>query len=665
MARPAMRGKPDIAWAGRAGKVVAACISAGTGLVSIFAFARSYGLAGTPQEGHLALGGFSAAWVGVAPAADTAFAVDDTLHLVATAKDSHGSALVGAPIRWTSDDPAVATVDAAGTVVAHAAGATSIAVTVGDRVGRARIVVAQRPVAVRIVDGDSVVGEGARRQLRAYAVDARGYAIHGGALAGWSSADTAIATIDSTGMVAGIAPGRVTFEATMHGMSARTTLDVRAVPGAIALVSGADQRATTEARLEQPVVVRVLSTRGRPVPNVTVRFTASGIAGRAEPATAVTDAEGRARTWWTLGALPGRQRLLASANDVDSAAVVSAEAEPTAANLRATPMGPGQSGSEGEPLAEPVGVLLTDSLGRPIVDLAVSWATADGGSVSPTAARTDSLGEATVRWTLGPRTGSQQLRALVGGSRVIPPVIVTAAARPGAPAAAAVAGGDLQRGTVAAPLARGVVVRVRDRAGNAVPGAAVTFEVADGTLADTVLATDSAGAVTARWTLGPRAGTQRLVAHVAGLDAPLAVSARARPGPAAGVVFDTAAAVAAAAKRTGPVPVLLRVTDAFGNPVTDARVRLAAGHGAGAPAAVVTDTSGRARVRWTLGAAGGEQTLAATVGREPLGTLVVHTAAAAGKAPAAKPASGGKASPPPSRGKPARTAAAPRRPRAR
>ncbi|CAA9360346.1 MAG: hypothetical protein AVDCRST_MAG40-3442, partial [uncultured Gemmatimonadaceae bacterium] len=135
MARAVGRAKPDIAWAGRAGKVLAASISAGTGLVSIFAFARSYGLAGGPQEGHLALGGFSAAWVGVTPATDTAFAIGDTLHLVATAKDSRGSALVGAPIRWTSDDPAIAAVDAAGAVVARGAGTTAIAVTVGDRVG--------------------------------------------------------------------------------------------------------------------------------------------------------------------------------------------------------------------------------------------------------------------------------------------------------------------------------------------------------------------------------------------------------------------------------------------------------------------------------------------------------------------------------------------------
>src|SRR3712207_5757132 len=99
----ATRVKPPLAWAGHAGKVLAASISAGTGLISIIAFARSHGLmgGGTPESGVLALGGFSAAWVGLTPAHDTAFAIGDTVDLVATAKDSRGSALVGAPIRWS------------------------------------------------------------------------------------------------------------------------------------------------------------------------------------------------------------------------------------------------------------------------------------------------------------------------------------------------------------------------------------------------------------------------------------------------------------------------------------------------------------------------------------------------------------------------------------
>ena len=250
------------------GRIVAAAVSTGAALVSILAFARSYGLIGTPQSAHLAIGGFGATWVGVTPKADTAYSIGDTLHLAATATDSHGSALVGAAIAWTSDDRDVATVNDDGTVVARGAGTTQIVVTVGEHVARSRIFVRQQVAGVRF-GGDSTlrVGEGERVKVDAFAIDARGHTVQHKAVAGWHSGDTSTVTIDSLGYATGIVSGRATVSATIEGFTEQVPMEVVAVPATIELVGGGDQRAAARCpacRCTSPrPLVRVRPTRRR------------------------------------------------------------------------------------------------------------------------------------------------------------------------------------------------------------------------------------------------------------------------------------------------------------------------------------------------------------------------------------------------------------------
>src|SRR6185503_13227915 len=94
------------------------------------------------------------------------------------------------------------------------------------------------------------------------------------------------------------------------------------------------QRATVGSLLAQAIVVRVTSRRGRPVQGTLVKFRPADGQGSMEPEAALTDADGRARTLWTLSDLPGRQTLLASVENVDSALAIVAEADPVAANTR-------------------------------------------------------------------------------------------------------------------------------------------------------------------------------------------------------------------------------------------------------------------------------------------------------------------------------------------
>src|SRR5215208_1962210 len=576
------------------GKVVVTCVSTCAAVVSIVAFARTYGLTGGPEKAHLAVGGFAAVWVGVAPAADTAYAIGDTIQLVATAKDSHGGTLA-----------------------------------------RARISVRPRAVAVRFRAGGAAdqglarVGEGTRVRLEAFGVDARGHTL-AGRVPSWHSADTGVVTVDSAGFATGVAPGSGTVVATVDGVSERLPVDVTPVPASLALLSGGEQRAAAGSRLAQPLVVRVMSTRGQPVVAVSLNLTTAD-GGTPEPAVAVTDADGRARARWTLGDTPGRQRITAAVESLDSVAAAFAEADPVAANVRAEAIGANQAAPAGAALPLPVGVRLTDSLGRALAGVPVTWTSAEGGgTVTAEAVRTDSAGEARARWRLGAHAGSQRLRALVGGARsAVPTVSVFARALAGAPTVVAVTAGDAQRAPAGAALVWPVVLRVLDRAGNPVAGASVALAPSAGSVADSTAETDSLGIARVWWTLGRAAGPQKLTARVRGIASPVVVTAVARPRAAANLELagapDSAAAGRALAK-----PVTITVTDAYGNPVADARVRFTADAGGSATArTLMTDERGRATTRWTLGRSTAEQSPAAEVNAEARGTVRVHAVAAA------------------------------------
>src|SRR6478752_9678761 len=103
-------------WFRHVGKAVTLAASSGAALVSIFTALYSYGVIGK-SESHQTIGNLGAAWVGLRPAADTAFAIGDTIHLAATITDKSGAILVGAQPTWVSENPKVATVLNDGSVI--------------------------------------------------------------------------------------------------------------------------------------------------------------------------------------------------------------------------------------------------------------------------------------------------------------------------------------------------------------------------------------------------------------------------------------------------------------------------------------------------------------------------------------------------------------------
>lgn len=594
----------------RSHRWISGVLGLGAALATILASAHSCGLIGD-QGTRLSVANLAVSWVGLAPAADTARALGDTLRYVATVTDRRGTALVGAAIEWKTDDPSVATVDSAGFVVARRPGTTALAATVAGRTARARVVV--RPRAARLVfagDSSVQVPEGGTAVVTVRALDSRGHPVPG-AHAGIRAADTTLAVVAADGTVQGRLAGRTALIAELDGVSDSIAARIVPVPGRIVVVKGGDQRAGVQTRVADPVVVRVDSRMSRPMAGVVVRFLPADGAGSARPDSVVTNADGLAAASWTTGDRPGRQQLFVSAPGVDSAAVADVEVEPSRANTRVAPVGDPPSGLAGSAQAVPVAVQLTDTLGRVLPGVPVSWHVLDGGSISARDARSDSAGEAHAEWWLGPKAGVQRAQVLVGSGRNVPAATVVAAAFPGQPVRlSAVAPTAPVEGTVGVALARALVVRVTDAVGNPVPGVAVAA-TGPGMPADFLVATDSLGLASVRWTLGERAGPQTLVLAVDGV-APLRVAARARTKPAANLTFLSPPSAGRAGRPLGK-GVRVKATDVYGNAVSDALVLLSATEGSVRPARVVTGKDGVATATWTLGRKASRQTLTAAL----------------------------------------------------
>jgi adhesin/invasin len=607
-------------WTAGAGRIGAATLSAGAALASILSYTSSAGIP-VPGGPGAALRAHS---VTVGPVLDTAYAIGDTIQLAAVVTDSSGTAMMGVAPAWTSGDPSIAMVSQAGTVTAQGAGATAIVVRVGRIEARSRIVVLQRPASLEVDDTLVRVPESERVPLVAHVVDARGNPIVGADVT-WSAPDPAIATVEGADVV-GISPGRTALTAMAGQLQVLLPVEVMPVPSSITVLAGEGQRGPAGRPLPVPVAAQIVSRTGRPMPGVIATFHSPSPGASAEPALDTSDARGMVQAVWRLGDLPGRQQLTISVEGVNVTPALGAEADPVPANAKVELIGNPPSGEAGDTLGEAVAVRVTDSVGIALGDVPVTWSALDGGTLTSVSARTDSLGEARATWRLGSKAGRQRARVQVGNARTMPSLTAVAVANAGEAASVALKSGDRQLGTVGAPLKLPIVLRTVDRYGNAVPGQVVRLELAAGRLADSSVTTDSTGHTRVLWTLGGRpAGLQRMVVRLAGDTVETEVTALARPGKPAKLAFVSPPETAKPG-RPLPRPLVVQVTDAYGNPLGGQTVVFKPSSGSVTPTRGLTGADGRTTVRWTPGPKSKKPELAGTVAGSDVGGTLVLTA---------------------------------------
>jgi adhesin/invasin len=500
--------------------------------------------------------------------------------------------------------------------VSRAPGATAVIVRVGELEARARISVVQHPVELQLADTAVWVEEGERERVSVIVGDGRGHPVTG-AVVRWETADAGIAEVDAEGNVTGVTPGRSALTATFGQLRAAFPVVVVPVAASITVAAGEDQRGPAGRPLAVPVSAQVVSRSGRPMPGVPASFVAHRGIGLTLPEVDTSDARGMVQTLWTLGPVPGRQQITIAVEGVPVWPMVSAEADPIPANTRVSLVGEEPAAGVGDSVPDPVIIRVTDSTGIAIPDVPVAWRTGDGGTVMPLGDRTDSLGEARARWVLGPRAGRQVLRAQVGNMRLMPAFLVAATARPADAVGLVLRAGDRQTGTVGKTLRQPVILRAVDAHGNPVPGVTVTVSVTSGAASDSLLSTDSTGHGRVRWTLGTAVGAQHLRAHMRGAKSSLEVSARALPAGPSRLTF-IAPPAAGLAGQLLPKPIVAELSDTHGNPLVKRTIVFTSSNGSVSPIRVVTDSTGRVRVRWKLGKKSGPAKLTARVPGSPV-----------------------------------------------
>jgi len=129
-------------------------------------------------------------------------------------------------VTWASSNTSVATVSSSGLVTGKVAGSATITATSEGQSGTAAITVVHVPVAsVTVSPASASVPAGSALQLTATPKDAAGNPLSGRTIA-WSSSNTAVATVSSSGLVSGVVAGSATITAMSEGQSGTAAITV-------------------------------------------------------------------------------------------------------------------------------------------------------------------------------------------------------------------------------------------------------------------------------------------------------------------------------------------------------------------------------------------------------------------------------------------------------
>lgn len=153
--------------------------------------------------------------------------VGATGQLTATCKDQNNNTIICPSLTWVSDDTSVATVDSTGKVSGIATGTANVTASSGSIVSNASSItvnIAPIPVLTTIVlsPTNSTVLVGKTVQLTSTCKDQNGNTITCPTLT-WTSNNTAVATVDSTGKVTGVAVGTANVTANAGSIVSNTS----------------------------------------------------------------------------------------------------------------------------------------------------------------------------------------------------------------------------------------------------------------------------------------------------------------------------------------------------------------------------------------------------------------------------------------------------------
>jgi len=260
------------------------------------------------------------------------------------------------------------------------------------------------------------------------------------------------------------------------------------------------------------------SYTGAGIGGVPVTFADAGHGGSFNPATATTDSTGNATTIFTLPKAPGTLTVTATSTGYASTSLTETAVAGAPASIGVI-SGSSQSGTVGTTLAAPLVSKVKDAYGNAVPNIAVTFSDGGlGGVFQPNPATTASNGQASTSYTL-PKVSKNgfPITASYGSGT---PATYHEIATAGAPASLVTGGGNKQTGAPGTPLAKPLIVTVKDQYGNGVPNVTITFSDggAGGSFTATTATTNAQGSASTTYTLPGSKGTYTIQAVGGGLS---------------------------------------------------------------------------------------------------------------------------------------------------
>ncbi|HEV2735969.1 MAG TPA: Ig-like domain-containing protein, partial [Longimicrobiaceae bacterium] len=392
-------------------------------------------------------------------------AIGDTVRLLADAQDASGAAVPATSLKWTSVNPAVATVDAAGLVTARADGVARVAAEYAGRADTATVTVRQLVASIAVTPGAPTVQAGQAQGMVATAKDANGNDVPGVTFA-WMSSNTAAATVDAAGSVRAVAPGVSYVTASAASRTGTATVTVTANPGTVpARVAVEPETATLDAiGAAAQLGATVYSAAGTAMSGVAVSWSSL------DAGVATVDGAGR-----VTARAAGAARVVVTAGTLADTATVTVRQ--VVAAVTVSPSAPGVQAGQSQQLT----AAAKDAGGYDVPGVSFAWT-----SSNPAAATVD--GSGVLR---GVAAGVSYVTAAAAGKSATATVTVTA--DPGTVASRVTVSPDAATlDALGATTQLGATVY--SAAGSAMSAASVAWSSLDAGVATV----DAAGRVTAR-----------------------------------------------------------------------------------------------------------------------------------------------------------------------
>jgi serine/threonine-protein kinase len=210
------------------------------------------------------------------PATAGTLTVGDEVRLVAYARDAAGAPLEGAPVVWTTNNPAIAPVSPDGVLTALAIGAASITASSGEALATLALTVTRVGVrTLTVAPRQPIVGAGDVLQLNVATREAGGAQLNTRLLA-WSSSRSDVAVVDGAGRVAARAKG--TAEITAVSGEVRDSVTLRVTAGVVATVNVSPRTPQVAVGEQVRFQAAALSPRGCTLAGHVVRWAVSDAA---------------------------------------------------------------------------------------------------------------------------------------------------------------------------------------------------------------------------------------------------------------------------------------------------------------------------------------------------------------------------------------------------